>query len=122
MEQCRNSRSELLLSVGVNVIPTCLQIFEFSIPKAFIKEVAITQTNKSMAEGGRVFTYGEFLVRIGLWFMMATIQSFQRRDFWSNSTMDPFETASYHFNNILPHTRFEEILRVLTITDEPPPE
>ena len=49
-----NSRVELLSSIagGVDVIPTCLHIFELFIPKSFIKEVVIPQTNKSMADRG----------------------------------------------------------------------
>ena len=53
-------------------------------------------------EGGQVIAYGELLVWIFLWLMMATIQGFQRHDFWSNSTIDTFETDPYHFNGILP--------------------
>ena len=45
-------------------------------PKVFIREVVIPQMNKNMSEGEQVLTYGEFLVWIGLWFMMATIQGF----------------------------------------------
>ena len=89
MEQYKNSREDILPSIagGVNVIPTFLQIFEFIIPKAFVKEVFITQTNKIIVEVVRVLTNGEFLLWIGLWFMMATIQGFQCHDFWRNSTI-----------------------------------
>ena len=78
MEQFRNSRSEILMSVadGVDVLPNYLQILKFFSPKEFMREVVIIQTNKNVVKGGRVLNYGDFLVWIGLCFIMAAIQVF----------------------------------------------
>ena len=81
----------------------------------------MAQMNKIMVERVRVLTYGDFLLCIGLWFMMATIQGFQRHNFWINRTIDTFEMAPYRFNDILPQTCFESIIKELTINDKPPP-
>ena len=118
MDQCRNSRSELLpIVVGVvDVIPNCLHIFELFIPKAFIKDFFIPQKKKNMAEGRKLLNYGELLVWIILWFRMATIQVFQHCGFWINSTIDPFDMAIYHLSDILPWTHFKYILKALNIT------
>ena len=70
-----------------------------------------------MVVGGRVITYGELLLWIGLWFMMATIQGFHNYGFWGNITIYPAETAPYRFNDILPQTCFKDILKALTITE-----
>ena len=67
-------------------------------------------------------TYGELLVCIGLCLMMANIEFFQCRGFWVYITIDPFETSPYHFSDIFPCTLFKDILKKITITDEPPPE
>ena len=75
-----------------------------------------------MVEGGRKITHGEILVWVGLWFIMANIQGFQQHVFWSNSAIYPFDRDPYHFNSILLWILFDEILKELAITDEPPPE
>ena len=75
-----------------------------------------------MVEGRLVITYREVLLCISLWFTMTRIQGFQWCNFWSNSTIDPFDTVPYPFNDILPQTRFGDILKSLNITDEKPPE
>ena len=73
-----------------------------------------------MVQGREVHTYGEFLVWIILWLMMATIQGFQRHCFWINRTIDPFEMDIYCLNDIFLQTRFKDILKELTITEKPP--
>ena len=88
---------------------------------ALIKEVVITHTNKSIVEGGKMITYGEFLVCISISFMTETIQDFQRSYFWINSTIYPSDMDPYCFNDILPWKGFEETLKALTINDKPPP-
>ena len=62
IEQCSNSRSELLQNVHVSVIPTRLHIFELFVPNAFIKEVVIPHTNNIMVEGR-----GEYLPMDSSW-------------------------------------------------------
>ena len=73
--------------------------------------------NKRMVEGVWVINKVYLLVYISLWLIMETIKGFQFHDFWTNSKIYPFETAPYHFNDIITRTRFEEILKSITITD-----
>ena len=49
--------------------------------------------NNNMMDGGQVITHGKFLVWIGLWFVIETIQGFYRPDFWINITIDTFDMA-----------------------------
>ena len=67
-----------------------------------------------------MINYEEFLMWIGLYFMMVNIQGFQCRGLGGSGTIDPFETDPYRFNDMLPWIRFEEILKEITITDYPP--
>ena len=118
MDWYSKSISEILLGIagGVNFIPTCLHIFQLFY-QAFIKEVFIPHINNNMVEGLQFLIRGELLVQIGLKFMMSTIQYFWRRHFWINVIIDPFETAPYRFNCIIPWNRFKEIIKVIFITD-----
>ena len=68
-----------------------------------------------------MLTYVEFVVWIGMWFMMATIKVSQRHLFWSRIIIDTFNMDPYRFNNILTQTHFEELLKSLIITDKKPP-
>ena len=122
MDQCRNSRSELLPIVAgvVEVIPNRLQIFELFIPKAFITDFFIPQKKKNMAEGRKLPNYGELLVWIILWFRMATIQIFSTVVFWINNTIDPSDMAIYHLSDILPWNHFKYLLKALNITEKKP--
>ena len=55
---------------GVGVIPTCLKIYILFIPKAFIKEVVIPQTNKILVKVGwllPLYSYWYILVCGSLW-------------------------------------------------------
>ena len=59
--------------------------------------------------------------RIGLWFMMATIQGFWRHYFWSIIKIDPFKASPYHINDIPPWTHFDETIKALNFTNVKPP-
>jgi len=50
---------------------TVLQLFEMMLPKTFLQEVLLVETNKHLTQQ---LQYGEFLRWIGLWLMMATTQ------------------------------------------------
>ena len=69
------------------------------LPKKFVQEVIIPEINKSII--GQPLQYGEFLQWIGLQLMMATLQGFQRRDFWSLKKINSYKTALIRFNNII---------------------
>ena len=124
MDQCINSIEQLIPNISgtVDFIPAHLHFFKFFIPKAVIKEVFIPHTNRNMMDGGQVLICEEFLTWIGMWLMMATIKCFQCHYFWSNRTISPFDTAPYRFNDIIPCTRFKEIIKAFAITDKKPPE
>ena len=62
-------------------------------------------------------SYAEFLCWIGLWMLMGTIVSPQRREFWATSPIDAFHGAPLHLGVWMTRTRFEAILSTLTFTD-----
>ena len=123
MDKCRNLKADLLLrfSLGINIISTQPQIFELFILKVFIKEDAINQKNRNMVEWAQVITYEWFLLWIDLWFVVKTIQDFQRHCFLCNRTIGPFETAPCSFNYIIYRTFFDYIIKSLTIANKTPP-
>ena len=51
-------------------MPALLDIFEAPFPKEFITSTIIIETNKKLND--KKLSYGEFLVWLGLWFMMGT--------------------------------------------------
>ena len=102
-----------------HVAPTRLQLFELLFPKEYILEVILPETNKSLQ--GKDVSYGEFLRFLGIWFLMATLQGFQRRDFWSSKTITVYDGAPYRFGSFMSRIRFEDILRNLKYTNEVPP-
>eukprot|EP00957_Ditylum_brightwellii_P144328 10995201-Ditylum_brightwellii.AAC.1 len=82
-------------------MPTQLQLFDMFFPMKYVKGILIPYTNRRFSHGVPELTYGKFLVFIGLWLMMGTIQGFQCRSFWSIAAIDPFEISPYHFDDIM---------------------
>ena len=81
--------------------PTNLQLFEALFFKSFIQSAIIPKTNEILGGeggggGGGKVTYGEFLRWLGLWFLMGTIVSPQRHDFWSIAPITAFSGAPLH--------------------------
>ena len=70
-------------------MPNHLLISEFFTPNAFVKEVIIPQENNNMGEGGGVITHGEFLVCIGMWFMMKPLKVFSAMVFGEIAQLIP---------------------------------
>lgn len=104
-------------------IPTKIQLFERLFPKAYIIHTVLDAINASVQ--GHDVEYWEFLVFLGIWFTMALVQGFQRRDFWSTSpiTGSPeSDGAPYRFNAYMARGRFESILESLMYTTDEPPE
>jgi len=60
--------------------PSLLQLFELMLPKTFLQQVVLPQTNLNLR---CPVGYGKFLCWIGLWLMMATTHFDFRHDFWS---------------------------------------
>ena len=102
------------------VQPSILQLFEILLFKPFITSVIVPRMNESIH--GEETYYGEFLVFLGLWLMMATIQGPTRRDYWSVRPVDEFDGAPFRFGKYMSRNRFEALLRSLRYTaDDPPP-
>ena len=78
-------RNKACLSFKSEVKPTIEQLFEKCFFfKNFILEIIIPQTNLNLPHDKHCpTTYGEFLHWLGLWFLMATINGPDHRDFWS---------------------------------------
>ena len=70
------------------------EICEFSIlewflrflPRQYVQDVLIPETNKSLEDTDVPLTFGEFLRWLGLWLLMSTsISGIPREDFWATS-------------------------------------
>lgn len=59
-----------------------LWLFEQLFPVSFIKETIIVRINETLA---KAIDYGEFLRWVGIWFLLATNQGPQRREYWSTT-------------------------------------
>ena len=66
------------------------EICEFSIlewflrflPRQYVQDVLIPETNKSLEDTDMPLTFGEFLRWLGLWLLMSTISGIPREVFW----------------------------------------
>ena len=87
--------SKPTLSFSRNIRPSRLQLFELLFPKFFITDTIIPQINREIK--GSLLQYGEYLLWLGLWFLMATLEGPSRRDFWSIGEIDPFNGAPFRF-------------------------
>ena len=109
MEQIKNQSAQLKLPM--NDVPTKLDLFETLLPKDYIIDVVLKETNKYI--DGEPVQYGEFLVWLGLWFLMATCQGQTRMEFWSKKSIDMYSGAPHRFNDIMSSTRFRQIITKL---------
>jgi len=98
--------------------PSLVKLFEILFPVGFIKRVMIPMMNRELSPP---IDYGEFLRWLGIWFLMATIQGPQRRDFWSTAEVSAFDSAPFRCSEYMSRNRFENILRALKFTDRAPP-
>jgi Transposase IS4 len=93
-------------------------MWEHLFPTIWVRTVLLPATNKELNDDNQL-TYGEFLRWLGLWFVMATTEGCQRRDFWSTTPISMYEGAPFRFNDLgISRNRFEEILGALTFTDQ----
>ena len=99
---------------------TYIDYFIYFLPEAYMKEILLVATNKNNLDN---VTWGELLVYIGLWFLMASINTgCDRRAYWENSPVSPWKGAPYRFNEYMTLARFEQITSSLTFTDIPFPQ
>ena len=114
-------RNKACLSFNSEVKPTIKQLFEFFV-KNFVLESIILQTNLNLqCDKHWPTTCGEFLHWLGLWFLMATINGPDHRDFWSLGEVDCFVGAPMRLHNFMSRKHFEAILKTLAITARQPP-
>ena len=93
----------------------------YFLPRAYIMDVLLEETNAIDEEIDDI-TWGEFLVYIGLWFLMATtVSGCDRRSYWQNSAISPWKGAPYRFNEYMSYSRFDYITQSLTFTNVDPP-
>ena len=79
------------LSFNTDMKPTIQQLFKMFFFKPYVVGIIIPQTNISLQEEKHCpVHYGEFLHWLGLWFLMATINSPEHTDFWSMGEVDCF--------------------------------
>ena len=95
--------------------PTNLQLFE-----ALFFSTIIPKMNENLGGGGdRKVTYGKFLCWLGLWFLMGTIISPQRHDFWSIAPITAFSRAPLCLGVWMSQKHFDDILSALHIGQSP---
>jgi hypothetical protein len=75
-----------------------LELFELLFPKKFIIDTIIENLNKELS---RQVQYGEFLLWLGLWFMMATIEGPSRAIFFSNDDICDHKGAPIRLNGYM---------------------
>ena len=105
------------------------EICEFSIlewflrflPRQYVQDVLIPETNKSLEDTDMPLTFGEFLRWLGLWLLMSTVSGIPREDFWATSDISMFYGAPFRFNKIMSKRRFNAILSSLNYTNVPFP-
>ena len=111
-----------LSSFYTNVKPTIQQLFEMFFFKPYVEGIIIPQTNICLQkEKHCLVSYGEFLCWLGLWFLMATINSPDCMDFWSMGEVDCFIGAPLRLGSFMSRKQFETILKALAITARQPP-
>lgn len=117
MAGARDTNAAINFPFGLT--PSLVHLFEMFFMKTFLKDVILSNINTKIK--GDVVTYGEFLRWIGMWFLMATIQGPQRRDFWATSPIDIYDGAPFRLNGIMSRNRFETILKAISYTSSTPP-
>ena len=113
----RNVKPELTFWTLLLSNPSNLNLFERLFFSSFIKTTILPQTNQNLPHGNKPILYGEFLHWIGLWMLMGTIISPQRREFWVISPIDTFHGAPLCPGIWMTQTQFKAILSALTFTN-----
>ena len=110
-------KTKACINFNTHVKPTVEQLFEVFFFRPFIMGTIIPQTNKCLQEDRhQPLTYGEFLHWLSLWFLMATINSPDKAEFWSMGEVDYFVGAPMRLGSNMSRKHFESILKVLSIT------
>ena len=105
------------LSFNTDIKPTIQQLFEMFFFKPYVEGIIIPQTNTCFQEEKHCpVSCGEFLCWLGLWFLMATINGPDHKDFWSMGEVDCFIGAPLRLGPFMSRKWFEVILKALAIT------
>lgn len=101
---------------------TSLQVFCVFFPMAFLTQTIIGKTNENLKKKQKeATTLGEFLRFLGLWFFMATLSGYAKRQYWSTSEVNEFDGAPYRLHKYMSYNRFMDILSCLGYTMSSPP-
>lgn len=100
-----------------------LEVFLHWLPMKWIADTIIDATNESLKASKEAETcMGEFLVFVGLWFLMNTVIGFSRREYFSSREYNEETFACpYRLAKYMSGRRFELILSHLRFTKEKPP-
>ena len=110
-------KNKACLSFNTDVKPTIQQLFEMFFFKPYVVGVIIPQTNTCLQQGKHhPISYGEFLHWLGLWFLVATINSPGQMDFWSMGEVDYVVGAPMRLGEFMLRKHFEAILKALAFT------
>ena len=112
-EGLRHEKAKLINDIDNGPASSYLDYYIYFLPTDYIKKILLTQSNKTGKNES--ITWGELLVYIGLWFLMSsTATGCDRRSYWDNSSINPWNGAPYRFNEYMSLTRFDYITKVLT--------
>ena len=91
----RNAKPELTFWTSSFSHLLNVNLFEGLFFSSFIKTTFLPQTNQNLPHGEKPILYGELLCWIGLWMLMGTIVSPQRREFWATSPINAFHGSLF---------------------------
>ena len=114
-----NTLAKLVYPVDTMRNDINLQLFEHLFPKQFIENIMIPTMNWKLKNA---VTYSEFLVWIGLWILMSTVDGLDHCGFWSNKDINIYEGAPFRLTSFMSHNCFKEILNCISYTSNNPPE
>ena len=114
-----NTPAKLVYPVDTTRNDINLQLFEHLFPKQFIENIMIPTMNRKLKNP---VTYSEFLVWIGLWILMSTVDGSDRHGFWSNKDINIYEGAPFRLTSFMSCKHFEEILNCISYTSNNPAE
>ncbi len=80
---------------------TVFKIFELLFFKKFVEDVIIPATNEAMENRGNVLTYSEFLVFLGIWFLMAAIIGPSQKEWFSSLLINQFDGEPYRMSGYM---------------------
>ena len=111
------STSAKMLSLTPDSNPNLVQLFEQFFPIQYVKQVILVETNKQLPKSNPL-TYGEFLLFVGVIFLMSTLKFESRRDLWSTQKVNMFSGAPIRLGEYISRYRFEMIIQALRIAPE----